>query len=102
MVKIAEEPKKTTISGARFMTGNLPFLLFLGFLAILYIANAHQSERKVRNIQAMQKEMKEIRGMYLSLQSEIMVKSKFSELAKKVEPMGLGTTGTPPKIIKVK
>ena len=101
MVKIADEPKKTTISGARFMTGNLPFLLFLGFLAILYIANAHRSEKKIRSIQAMQMEMKEIKAKYLSLQSGIMVESKFTELSKKVEPMGLGTKGSSPKIIKV-
>jgi hypothetical protein len=102
MVKIAEQPKKTTISGARLMTGNLPFFLFLGFLAILYIANAHRSERKIRNIQAFQKEMREIKGIYLSLQSEIMVQSKLSELSKRVESLGLVTTGEPPKIVNVK
>jgi len=102
--------KKTKISGtslawgnlsARWILENLPFVLFLGFLATIYIANAHLAERQVRNIQNLQKEVKELRRQCNALQSELMTKSKLSEVGEAVQETGLKKSAWKPKKIVV-
>lgn len=80
---------------------NLPFVGFLGFLAVVYIANAHFAERNVRNIQMLQREIKELRWHYMSLESEIMYKSKRSEMVNDVKEDGLRPISSKPKKIVV-
>ncbi len=80
---------------ARFLMGNLLFVMFLGFLTMVYIANSHLAERNVREIQTLQKELKEMRWYYMSLQSENMYNAKRSEVAERVRETGLRPqTGT--------
>ena len=102
--------KKTKIQGnslalgnlsARWVLHNLPFVLFLGFLAVIYIANAHLAERQVRNIQNLQDDVKELRRQYNALQSELMTKSKLSEVGESVEMTGLKKSAWKPKKIVV-
>lgn len=81
---------------------NLPFILFIGFLAIIYIANAHFAERNVRRIQVLKKEIQELRWHYRSLQAEIMVDSKRTEIGEKVKEEGLRAFQVKPKKIVVK
>ncbi|MCH2082029.1 MAG: hypothetical protein MK226_06525 [Saprospiraceae bacterium] len=81
---------------------NLPFIAFLGLLAMIYIANARLAERNVRHIQVLQKELKEMRWMYMSLQSENMYNSMRSEVTERVDEMGLKVNRRKPKIIEVK
>ena len=78
--------------GASLILKNLPFVLFLSFLTVIYIANAHYAEKQVRQIQSLQLEVKELKREYNSLKSEIMFKSRLSEVGGDVESLGLRKT----------
>lgn len=78
---------------------NLPFFLFLSVLAIIYIANGHYADNTVRNINKVNRELKELQYEYKTLKSEVMFRSKQSELAKSVEPLGLKELVVPPAIL---
>lgn len=79
--------------GASLILKNLPYVLFLSFLAIVYIANAHYAEKQIRQIQSLQQEVKDLKREYNSLKSEIMSKSRLSEVGDDVESLGLHKTG---------
>lgn len=84
----------------QWMIRNLPFFLFLAFLAVLYIYNGHYADRVVRDIGRTSREVKELQYEYKSLRSEVMFRSKQSELAKAVEPFGLKELVSPPVILE--
>lgn len=87
-------------SSAAFV-GYLPFIAFIGLLAILYIANRHYAERTVRQIDHLSKEVKEMNWDYKSLSADLMKLTTQSEIAKKVDSMGLKERKAPPKKIVV-
>lgn len=108
MVKIVDPPKSSLQggiskknTGTEVIAQNLKFILFLGFVAAIYIANSHSSEKKIRNIQELQKELKEVRWTYLSLKSEVMMESQYSEVVRKVAPIGLSPEGFQPKVFEL-
>lgn len=78
---------------------NLPFFLFLAVLAIVYIANGHYADNTVRNINKVNRDLKELQFEYKTLKSEVMFRSKQSELAKAVEPLGLKELTVPPAVL---
>ncbi len=78
--------------GASLILKNLPFVLFLSFITVVYIANEHYAEKQVRQIQTLQQEVKELKRKYNSLKSEIMFKSRLSEVGEDVESLGLRKT----------
>jgi hypothetical protein len=78
---------------------NLPFFLFLAALAIVYIANGHYADNTVRNINKVNRDLKELQFEYKTLKSEVMFRSKQSELAKAVEPLGLKELTVPPAVL---
>jgi hypothetical protein len=80
----------------------MPFVFFLTLLTIVYIANSYYGEKTIREIDSISKELKELRSEYISVKSELMFKSKQSEVAKSVEPMELRESVVPPKKIIVK
>src|SRR6185369_683928 len=67
----------------------MPFILFLTLLIVFYIGNSYYAERTVRNIDRIKKELKENRAEFISVKSELMFRSKQSEVAKAVEPLQL-------------
>ena len=79
---------------------NIPFFLFLAGLAVVYIYNGHYSDNTVKDINKTSKELKELQYEYKSLKSEVMFRSKQSEMAKAVEPLGLKELVQPPMILK--
>jgi len=81
---------------------NFPFLLFLVGLTMLYIGNIHFAERTVRSIYHTEKQFKEMKWEYMSTKAELMYKSKQSQVAKMVEPLGLKELTSPPKVLKAK
>jgi hypothetical protein len=83
----------------QWMLSNLPYFLFLAFLAVLYIYNGHYADRVVRDIGKTGKELKELQYEYKSLRSEVMFRSKQSELAKAMEPFGLKALASPPVVL---
>ena len=87
-------------SSAAFV-GHIPFIAFVALLAIVYIANRHYAERTVRQIDHLSKEVKEMNWDYKSLSADLMKLTTQSEIAKRVDSMGLKERKAPPKKIVV-
>jgi hypothetical protein len=83
-------------------TDALPYLCFLALLGMIYIANSHFAVNNVRRIDKLNKEVKELRWEYKSLKADLMFKSKLTEVAKKVDTLGIKELIEPPKKIIVK
>jgi hypothetical protein len=79
----------------------MPYILFLTILAITYIANSYLAEKKIRNIEHLNSELKELRSEYISTKSDLMHKSKQSEVAKAVEPLGIKESVDPPVKVRI-
>ena len=91
--------QRKRLFGYRWIVKNIPFFLFLSALAIVYIYNGHYADNTVRNINKVNRELKELQFEYKTLKSEVMFRSKQSELSKSVEPFGLKELTVPPVII---
>ncbi len=83
----------------QWIVKNIPFFLFLAVLAVVYIYNGHYADKTVRNINKVSRELKELQFEYKTLKSEVMFRSKQSELAKAVEPLGLRELTSPPVVL---
>ncbi len=79
----------------------LPFLMFLCVLGMVYIANSHMAIKNIRNIDKLNKEVKELSWEYKSLKADLMFKSKLTEVAKKVDTLGIKELIAPPQKILV-
>ena len=77
------------IFSAPILVENVRFMLFLAFLALLYITNSRYADHTMIEINKMQKELKELRWSYMNSKSQLMYKSKQTEVAKLVAPLGL-------------
>lgn len=73
----------------QWVVKNIPFFLFLALLAVLYIFNGHYADKITRKISVTEKHIKELEYEYKTLKSEVIFRSKASELVKAVEPLGL-------------
>jgi hypothetical protein len=73
----------------QWVVKNIPFFLFLALLAVLYIYNGHYDDKLTRKIGATEKHIKELEYEYKTIKSELIFRSKASELIKAVEPLGL-------------
>ena len=80
----------------------MPFMFFLTFLAVLYIGNSFVAERTIRDIDKTQKDIKEMRAEYISAKTELMVKSKQTEVAAALAPYGIKESTVAPKKIVVR
>ncbi len=80
----------------------LPFSFFLMLLALIYIANGYVAEKTIREIDKTSRDIKELRSEYISVKSELMFKSRQSQVAKEVMPLGIKQLSTPPKKIVLK
>jgi predicted membrane protein len=78
----------------------VPFFLFLALLAVVYIYNGHYADKTIRNINQTAKEVKELQYEYKTVKSEVMFRSKQSELARAVEPLGLKELTIAPVVLK--
>jgi hypothetical protein len=74
----------------------IPQILFVTFITIFYIGNNHYAEKTTRKIEKLETEVEELRADYTSLKADYMFSSKQSEVAKKVEKLGLQENNTPP------
>jgi hypothetical protein len=73
-----------------------PFGLFLMLILLTYIGNNHYAERMQRKIQRLESEVEDLRADYTTLKADYMFSSKQSEVARKVQPMGLIESQQPP------
>lgn len=92
-------------NGVRFdeknLLNNLPFVLLIAVLGILHVANNHRIEKKIREINQLEKDLQELRWMYMTTKSELMFKSKQSEVAVMVVELGLEESVKAPYKIEV-
>lgn len=79
----------------------LPFVFFLTGIVLVYIANGYYSERTVREIDKTNKEIKELSSEYISIKSDLMLKSMQSQVAANVLPAGIKESRVAPKKIIV-
>jgi len=84
----------------QWIVRNISFFLFLAILAVVYIYNGHYADKTARSINRVSKELKELQYEYKTLKSEVMFRSKQSELARAVEPYGLKELLVPPIILR--
>ena len=92
--KILAQPIGKKLDWKKFLSHewvvrNIPFFLFLAVLAVLYIYNGHYADKITRKIGATEKHIKELEYEYKTIKSEVIFRSKASELVKAVEPLGL-------------
>ena len=78
----------------------VPFFLFLALLAVVYIYNGHYADKTIRNINQTARDVKELQYEYKTVKSEVMFRSKQSELAKAVEPLALKELTIAPVVLK--
>lgn len=86
----------------KWVVKNIPFFLFLTLLAVLYIYNGHFTDKQAFKINATEKRIKELEYEYKTVKSDVIFRSKASELIKAVEPLGLKELTSPPILLKVK
>jgi len=83
----------------QWVVKNIPFFLFLAFLAVLYIYNGHLADKLTRKIATTEKHIKELEYEYKTVKSEVIFRSKASELVKAVEPLGLKEISEAPIVL---
>jgi Bacteriodetes cell division protein (FtsL-like) len=83
----------------QWIVKNIPYFLFLSVLAVIYIYNGHYSDNTVKDINRTSRELKELQYEYKSLKSEVLFRSKQSELAKMVAELGLKELAVPPMVL---
>lgn len=91
---------RRTLIGYRWIVRNVPFFLFLAGLAVVYIYIGHNADKTVRGINKVSRQLKELQYEYKTLKSEVMFRSKQSELAKTVAPLGLKELLEPPVVLR--
>lgn len=80
----------------KWIVMNIPFYLFVAALTIIYIANGHYADKTIRKINSTSKHLKEMEYEYKTIKRDVIFRSKESELAKAVEPLGLKELLIPP------
>lgn len=100
MEKQRDKKEKKFRINYQLMVQHLPFFLFLSGLAVVYIYNGHNSDKIIKSISRTNKELRELQFEYKTLKSEVMFRSKQTEIAKAVAPLGLMELTTPPVVIK--
>ncbi len=80
----------------RWIVKNIPFYFFIAAIAVVYIANGHYADKTMRKINKTEKNLKEMEYQFKTVKQEVIFRSKESELAKAVEPLGLKPLMAPP------
>jgi hypothetical protein len=78
----------------------IPFFLFLTVLAVVYIYNGHYADKTIRKINRTAREVKELQYEYKTIKSEVLFRSRQSELVKAVEPLQLKELTEAPVVLK--
>ena len=79
----------------------MPFILFLTILILFYIGNSYYAERTIREINSVKNDLKDKRAEFISTSSELMFRTKQSEVAKAIAPMNIKESTEPQKKITV-
>ncbi len=81
-------------------TSALPFVLFLALLGMIYIGNMHLAEKNIRDIDKISKEVKELSWDYKTAKADLAYKSTLTEVAKRVDTLGIKESIEPPQRLK--
>ena len=73
-----------------------PHVLFVTILCIIYIGNSHYAESSQREFNRLKVEVEDLRADYTTLKSDYMHAKLQSEVAKRVEELGLEESSNPP------
>lgn len=84
----------------KWVVRNIPFFLFLTVLAVLYIYNGHYTDKLNLKINTTEKQIKELEYQYKTIKSDVIFRSKASELIEAVKPLGLRELTKPPVILR--
>ncbi len=84
----------------KWVVRNIPYFLFLALLAVAYIYNGHYNDKMTRKISESEKQIKELEFEYKSVKSQVIYRSKPSELANAVGSIGLKELTRPPVILE--
>jgi hypothetical protein len=79
----------------------MPFILFVTVLILFYIANSYYAERLIRDINKTKNDLKERRAEFISTSSELMFRTKQSEVTKTIAPMDLKESVEPQKKVVI-
>lgn len=79
----------------------LPFIGFILFLVIIFISNTFLAQNTVRKITRYKKEVKELRLKSISVKSKLMDNTRQTQVAQRVQNLGLHESLVPPKKIYV-
>jgi hypothetical protein len=71
-------------------------------LALIYIWSNHRAENTIRQIDRVQQEVEDLRADVTTLEADYMFSSKQSEVAKKMQQLGIYEIDEPPMKLKVK
>lgn len=80
---------------------HLPFLFFMAFLMIVYIGYGYYVEKTVKELYRVEAELKELKSEYITTKSELMYRSKQSQVAELTSELGIFEATAPPKKIVV-
>ncbi|MEP6948401.1 MAG: FtsL-like putative cell division protein [Ginsengibacter sp.] len=94
--KLKEFRKKKVLLYNRWIVKNIPFYLFASALTIIYIANGHYADKTMRKINSTANHLKEMEYEFKTVRRDVIFRSKESELAKAVAPLGLKELMAPP------
>jgi hypothetical protein len=83
-------------------TSALPFVLFMALLGMLYIGNMHLAEKNIRDIDKLSKEVKELTWDYKTAKADLAYKSTLTEVAKRVDTLGIKESIEPPQRLQAK
>jgi len=82
-------------------TRALPFVIYVAFLAMVYIGNKHLAENNIRMIDKLGKDVKELNYDFKSTKADLAYKTTLSEVAKRVDTLGLKQSLEPPQKLVV-
>lgn len=91
-----KKPVAIKIFGSKWILNNIGFFLFLALLAVVYIANGHYADKTIRLTNKAAKDIKDLQFEYKTLKSEMMFRSRETEMVKAAEPLGLKLSVEPP------
>jgi hypothetical protein len=99
-IKAQRKKPRRRLMYNKWIVKNIPFYFFMAALTIVYIANGHFADKTMRKINSTENNLKEMEYEFKTVKRDVIFRSKESELAKAVEPLGLKPLLAPPvKII---
>lgn len=94
--------KEGTGSNSRMLAHKLiPFLVYLAVWGVIYIGNRHYAQQVELKVNELQEELQTYRAEYLTMKSELMFKTKQSEVAEMVDTLNLQELTAPPEKLQV-